>query len=173
MKNKITLLLITLAGTLCGCTIAPDRIALPVDTHLVELGVGVQPVPLSEGWTCVRITPFWWDDDRILAANLGLVTVSRANTGVAVGGLVWADSGVGVSVGLVDINKDHWGVRVGGINCGGKQIGAQIGLFNYCSEDSHALQIGLLNWNSEHWWPMPFVNFANGKKDEAETRTTN
>lgn len=165
-KTPLNLILIAAAGTLCGCSVAPDRIALPLDTHVAEIGVGLQTVPLEESWTCVRVSPFWWDDDRVLAANVGVITGSRANTGIALGGLVWAESGTGVSVGLVDVNYDHWGVRIGGINCGGKQNGAQIGLFNYCSEDSHALQIGLLNWNGKHWWPMPFFNIASGADSE-------
>lgn len=142
-----------------GCTFSLDRVALPLDTHVAEVGVGLRTVPLSEGWSFIRVAPFWWDADRILVANVAGVTASRANDGLTLAGLALADSGFGLSVGLLaDINGDHVGARLGAITCGGRQVGAQIGLLNWCTDDSRAIQIGLLNWNGRFW--MPLVNVA-------------
>lgn len=157
---------VAIAGSLSGCTVAFDRIALPVDTQIAEVGVGVQVASLSEGWSFVRVAPVWWDDDRILLANVSGVTASRANGGVTLSGLTIADSGWGLSVGaLADVNGDHTGVRVGALTFGGRQVGAQIGLVNGCSEDSYAVQLGLLNWNGRFW--MPLMNVATGTAPEA------
>ncbi len=60
---------------LSGCPLSPDRIALPIDAHIAEIGVGMRTLPLSEGWSFVRVAPFWWDDDRLLLANVSGVTV--------------------------------------------------------------------------------------------------
>lgn len=142
-----------------GCTFSLDRVALPLDTHVAEVGVGLRTVPLSEGWSFVRVAPFWWDGDRILLANVAGVTASRANDGLTLAGLALADSGFGLSAGLLaDINGDHVGARLGAVTCGGRQVGAQIGLLNWCTDDSRAVQIGLLNWNGRFW--MPLVNVA-------------
>lgn len=142
-----------------GCTFSLDRVALPIDTHLAEVGVGLRTLPLSEGWSFVRVAPVWWDADRILLVNVSGVTASRANDGLALSGFTVADSGIGLSVGLLaDINGDHVGARFGAVTCGGRQVGFQMGLLNGCAEGSRAVQLGLLNWNGRFW--MPFVNVA-------------
>ncbi len=146
---------------LTGCSLSIDRVAIPLDTHIAEVGVGVQTLPLAENWSLFRLSPFWWDDDRILLANLSLVTASRANDGLTLSGITVADKGLGLSVGAVaDVNHDHLGVRLGAITCGGRQVGLQVGGVNWCSPDSYAVQVGLLNWNGRFWFPL--VNVAYG-----------
>ncbi len=146
-----------------GCSLSPEKVAIPVDTWVAQVGVGAQFVPATESWTLLRVAPFWMDRDRVCFLSAAGVSSARAHGGLTVGGMNFADSGWGVSVGaLVDSCEDHTGVRVGAITCGGKQDGVQIGLFNWCREDSHALQLGLINWNG--YFAFPIVNIACGGK---------
>ncbi len=167
MRQLMISCVVTGLMALCGCTIGLDRIAIPLDTHVAEVGVGLRTVPLSEGWTCLRVAPFWWDHDRVLVANIAGVTVSRANSFVTLAGVTMAESGMGLSVGaLADLNDDYLGLRVGALNGGERQVGAQVGLINWCSKDSYALQLGALNWNGYFWFPL--VNVALGADSDNE-----
>lgn len=155
---NISTLLMLLAFT--GCTLSPSRVALPLDTSLVQAGVGVKLLPKADGFTLLRIAPVWLGDDYVAVANVSAVSFSDTNNGLAVGGLLVADEGCGVSAAVVDTNQDHIGLRLGGVVCGGKQRGVQIGLVTYCSADSTALQIGLLNFTEGRSYPIPFLNLV-------------
>lgn len=67
-------------------------------------------------------------------------------------------------VNFTDIELE--GVQIGLCNSAGNaEDGIQIGLFN-CSSDRAGLQIGLLNYNKNGWFPLlPLVNFANDLDD--------
>ncbi len=164
--KRFSLMCVALGGLLlAGCSVTPSKIAVPLDTWPVQLGVGAQFIPASESWTLFRVAPLWWDCDRVCLATVAGLSAARAHGGVTVSGMNFAETGWGISVGaVVDSCGDHTGIRVGAINCGGKQDGLQVGLFNWCNEESHALQIGLLNWNG--YFLFPLVNITIGGEDE-------
>ena len=154
------LLLLGLVGLLVGCSVSPSRIGVPLDNAVAQVGVGVKILPKADEFTLMRISPMWLGDDYVALANLSAVSFSDTNNGVAVGGLLSADEGLGVSLAAIDHNCDHIGVRIGGVVCGKKQRGLQLGLFTSCSADSTALQIGLLNFVEGRKYPMPLFNFV-------------
>lgn len=152
--------LFVLGCALAGCTVSPSRIGVPLDNVVAQVGVGVKILPKADEFTLMRISPMWLGDDYVALVNLSAVSFSDTNNGVAVGGLLSADEGLGVSLAAIDHNRDHIGVRIGGVVCGKKQRGLQLGLFTSCSADSTALQIGLLNFVEGRNYPMPLFNFV-------------
>ncbi len=170
MMKRFSLAFVMGALLCAGCSISPSKVAIPFDGWFMQMGVGAQFIPATESWTLMRVSPLWFDDDRVCLLTVAGVSSARANSFVTLAGANFADSGVGVSMSaLVDSCEDHVGVRVGAITCGGTQNGVQVGLFNSCSPDSHALQIGLINWNG--YFPFPLVNVALGGEDEPEVET--
>lgn len=153
---------------LSGCTVSVARIGLPFDNTLLQAGVGIKLLPKSDAFTLLRISPLWLGDDFVAAGNLSLVSASETNAGLALGGVLLAEDGFGLSVAAVDRNKAHIGVRAGGIVCGGRQHGVQIGLVTSCSADSRALQIGLLNFVEGAAWPRPLLNVVLPADDDAD-----
>lgn len=153
-----------------GCSLSFDRLALPFDTGAVQLGVGVQPLPIREGWTLFRIAPLWWDNDRVFLLSLCGVNVMKSAT-LNLSGLTAAESGTGISVSLLaDRNDHHTGIRLAPITLG-RQDGIQFGLFNFATPDSHALQIGLMNYNGNSF--LPFINGVWGTEetpDQSQSR---
>ena len=157
--------LLTAVLAFSGCSLSFDRLALPLDTGAVQLGVGVQPLPIREGWTLVRIAPLWWDNDRVFLFSLCGVNGMKAAT-LNLSGLTAAESGTGLSVSLLaDSNDHHTGIRLAPITLG-CQGGLQLGLFNFATPESHALQIGLLNYNGSFF--LPFINGVWGAEESPE-----
>lgn len=156
-----------LAGLmLTGCSLRPSRIALPLDNDIIQLGVGVKILPKADAFTCMRISPLWLGEDYVALANLSAVSVSDTHNGLAVGGILSAAGGCGLSAALLDHNGRHSGIRIGGVVCGGRQNGIQIGAVTYCSAKSHALQIGLLNFTEGVPFPIPLLNLVWPSGDE-------
>jgi hypothetical protein len=155
-------------GMMTGCTVALSRIAIPVDTTFLQLGVGAKIMERNDEDSFIRVAPLWLGDDYIHCLNLSLISTSFANDGLAIGGILQAHEGRGISAALVDCNEDHTGIRLGLFVCGGRQDGLQIGLFNMCSDDSHVLQIGLLNWAGENEEPRFLLNGSWGIDEEEE-----
>lgn len=149
-----------------GCTMSLARVAVPIDTTYLQLGVGAKMLPCDDSFTAVRIAPFWFGDDYVAALNVSGISKSYANNGLALGGILFAQEGAGVSASLVDYNENHAGVRIGLFVWGEHQDGVQIGLFNKCSDSSHALQIGLVNWAGEGESPRLLLNGSWGPNDE-------
>ncbi|MDO5461893.1 MAG: hypothetical protein Q4F99_00175 [bacterium] len=152
-----------------GCTVSVSRFAIPIDTSILQLGVGSKILPCDDAFTAVRIAPFWFGDDYVSALNVSGVSTSFANNGLAIGGILSAHEGHGVSASLVDYNEDHAGVRIGLFVWGEHQDGLQIGLFNKCSDSSHALQIGFVNWAGENESPRLLLNGSWGPNEEDST----
>ncbi len=150
----------------CGCTVWVDRIAIPLDTKIAQIGVGAQIMPLEESYSIFRIAPVWWDNDRIFLATVAGLNSSRSNGGLSVSAINVSEKGWGISASAIDYNGDYFGVRVAGMNLGGRHDGIQVGLFNWCNEESHALQFGVLNWNG--YFLFPIVNAVFGPKVEDE-----
>lgn len=168
---KHTLLATVAAATLLfttGCTVSLTRFAIPVDTTALQLGVGTKLAPCDDAFTAVRIAPLWFGDDYVAGVNVSGISTSYANNGLAVGGILSAHEGNGLSAALVDHYDVYRGVRVGLFVWGGDHKGVQIGLFNSCSDASHALQIGLLNWAGEDETPRFLFNGSWGPNDEEE-----
>ncbi len=153
----------------CGCTIGLDKIAVPVDTHILQLGVGAQWAPLEESYSFFRVSPLWIDNDRVFFGTIAAINGTKSNGGLSVTGINFADHGWGFSASAIDLNDDFAGVNLAAINACGKHNGIQLGIFNSCDEDSHNMQIGLINWNGS--FPFPIINFATGK-DEPESEVT-
>lgn len=149
-----------------GCTISLARIAFPVDTEFLQVGVGAKFVPCEDRFTFARIAPLWISDDYVAAVNVSGISTSYSNNGIAIGGLLFAREGAGVSAAFVDYNEDHIGVRLGGFVCGRRQRGLQIGLVNMCSDDSYVLQIGLINWAGDEDSPRFLFNGSWGPNEE-------
>ncbi len=169
MKRTIlsAFLFVSVSFMLAGCSISPARIGLPLDNPIAQVGVGVKLLPKADNFTLVRLAPFWFGDDFVTLANVSAISTSETNNGVAVGGVLIAEDGVGLSVAGVDYNKDHIGVRMGGFVLGERQRGIQLGLVNYCSSDSRVLQIGLLNIVEDAPCPLPLFNFCwQGPKED-------
>lgn len=161
MKRRLVLLLLLgFGGLFVGCSLSPSRIGVPLDNVVAQVGVGVKILPKSDEFTLIRVSPMWLGDDYVALANLSAVSFSDTNNGVAVGGFLSADEGLGVSLAVVDHNRNHIGIRIGGVVCGKKQRGLLLGLFTSCSADSTTLQVGLLNFVEGRKYPMPFFNFV-------------
>lgn len=157
-----TLMVLALFGV-TGCTVSVSRFAIPIDTEVIQLGVGAKLTEWHDSATHVRLSPLWVDDDYIQGVNVSAISSCYATDGVAIGGLLHAHRGAGVSAALVDYNENHKGVRLGLFVCGGRQDGVQIGLINTCSDASHVLQIGLLNWAGEGESPRFLFNGSWGE----------
>lgn len=152
---------------LSGCSFSPSRVAVPVDTFPLQLGAGINFLPKGDTDTLVRLSPLWLGEDHVILANLSAVSTSDINSGIALGGIISASEGCGLSAAVVDHNREHLGIRLGGIVCGERQVGLQIGLVTYCTADSKALQIGLLNFSEGSYWPRPLLNWVWGSFDAA------
>lgn len=168
MKHLIFTFLTLLFFATTGCTLSVSRVGLPLDNAIAQVGVGFKILPKADAFTFLRVAPLWLGDDYVALANLSAVSTSETNNGVALGGLLVAENGAGLSAALIDANQDHLGVRLGGIVCGQRQYGVQIGLVTYASSDSKVLQIGLLNIIEDDPTPLPFINWAWGSTDEDE-----
>ncbi len=151
----------------CGCTIGLDKIAIPVDTHVLQLGVGAQWAPLEESYSFLRVSPFWVDNDRVFLGTVSAINGTASNGGLSVTGINFADSGWGISASAIDLNDDFLGVNVAAINACGVHNGIQLGLINTCYEGSHNMQIGLINWNGS--FAFPIINFATGMDEPDES----
>lgn len=167
LKHFFYSALIAGVGGLTGCSLSPARIGLPLDNPVAQVGVGIKLLPKADGFTLFRIAPLWCGDDFVALANVSAISTSETNNGLAVGGVLVADDGVGLSVAAVDYNRDYIGLRLGGIVWGERQRGLQLGLINYCSSDSKAVQVGLLNIVEGQPFPLPLFNGCWGttKKD--------